>query len=157
MKNLAVAVIVGGIVALGGTQVKSDIVCPEGSLEDFNSFTIMEKFFAKNEDYHRAKFDGFAVKLRELIITYDAEDFLPPATPEELQEKIDGVWDVGRFADEHEMTVKMMFAYGAGAAISVVEAYCVSAPNRKPWNEDIKEDRQKKWCALNPDTHLCPD
>ena len=154
---LPVVVVVG---VLANAQARSDIVCPEESLEDFDGFRIWQQFSAKNGDYLKREFDGFSAELKELIATYDAEDIRDlqsPVDPENLQDLIDGVWEVDRFAGSNKAMMMRMFTYGASAAISVVEAYCVSASDREPWDETIKSDRQARWCAMYFATHFCPE
>ena len=58
-------------------------------------------------------------------------------------------------ARDRRMVMERMFEEGFIAATDIISAYCVPGPDREPWNDAIKRQREQEWCRQWGDAHFC--
>ena len=135
-----VATIVASLLA--ASQSKADIVCPKGSLRDFDATLVWSQYAKQSDQYVRRLLKRMSNNLKAVM---DARD---------VAGKTRAASDLGK---DNAMVMERMFSEGFIAATDIVNAYCVSAPNREPWSEAIKQQRRQAWCKEWGDAYFCPN
>ena len=126
---------------LTAAQSRADVVCPKGSLNDFLPTVVWDQYAKRNDQYVKRLLKRMSDNLKAVLDARDAAGKIRAAT------------ELGK---DNAMVLERMFSEGFIAATDIVNAYCVRAPDREPWSEEIKHQRQRAWCKEWSDAHFCP-
>jgi hypothetical protein len=136
-------VIVAVAALMTSSAANADLVCPKGSLTELLPNLLWQQYAAHNGDYVNSLLRRMSNNLGEVIDARDAQD-----AEEQMQA-------AARLGADNAMVMERMFEAGMIAATDIISAYCVPAPDREPWNDAIKRQREKEWCAQWGDAHFC--
>ena len=133
--------VLGVVVLIGTAPVQADTVCPKGSLSGMLPDSVWEQYATRNADYVKRLLRRLSDHLAHI---YNSRD---------IQAQMTAASRLGR---DNAMVIERMFSEGFIAATDIINAHCVSAPDREPWNKDLERQRQRHWCEQWGDAHFCP-
>lgn len=134
-------IIAFSMLILVAMPAKADLLCPEGSLNDFNDLQLWGKFAAKNPEYVSQLLSRLSYLLKDVLDARNLDGQLKAATI------------LGR---QNAVVMERMFEQGLFAATDIVFAYCYKVPDGEPWTKAIKEERRKAWCNKESRAYFCP-
>ena len=139
MKHLLIVAV--AIVCVAAVPAKADLICPKGSLYDFNTELVWKQYRVQKSEYLKQWHARLSRRLKAVL---DANG---------LQAQMRAAGELGL---DRNLLMQRIFEEGFIAATDIVNAHCVQAPNTEPWSDAIKRERQAKWCREWGDAHFCP-
>ena len=122
------------------TVGKADLVCPTGSLGGLMTGPVWAQYRIAADAYLKSLHARLSKNLGKV------------ASVRGNAAKVKAAAEAGEF---HAIVMRRMFEQGFIAATDILNAYCVAKPNREPWSEAIKREREQAWCQEWPDAHFC--
>ena len=139
-KSLGVVVLAAAIM-LSASLSHADTVCPKGSLSGMLPDAVWEQYATRNADHVKRLLRRLSNHLASIQNARGIQAQITAAN---------------RLGKDNAMVIKRMFSEGFIAATDIINAHCVSAPDREPWNKDLERQRQRHWCEQWGDAHFCP-
>ena len=139
-KSLGIATLAATIM-LSSSLSHADTVCPKGSLSGMVPASVWEQYATRNADHVKRLLRRLSDHLARI------------QNARGIQAQMTAASRLGR---DNAMVIERMFSEGFIAATDIINAHCVSAPDREPWNEELGQQRRRHWCEQWGDAHFCP-
>ena len=122
------------------TPTKADLICPKGSLHDFDPARVWSQYRVNSARYLEQWHARLSRRLKAIL---DANG---------LQAQMRAGGELGK---DRTLLMQRIFEEGFIAATDIVNAHCVQAPDTEPWSEAIRQERRAKWCREWGEAYFC--